>query len=108
MALHEYLDWRWSRYALDRDQLYARRGWLAPSLTIGSRHKLQSAEIIRNPLARLRGYADLHFGLAGGNLRMRGLPLARAQAIRDAVLASMGERDFSEVVETNGSRLEAH
>ncbi|WP_308258769.1 PH domain-containing protein [Qipengyuania flava] len=108
MALHEYLDWRWSRYALDRDQLYARRGWLAPSLTIGSRHKLQSAEIIRNPLARLRGYADLHFGLAGGNLRMRGLPLARAQAIRDAVLASMGERDFSEVVETSGSRLEAH
>ena len=82
--------------------------WVGGQPDDGNRHELQSAEIIRNPLARLRGYADLHFGLAGGNLRMRGLPLARAQAIRDAVLASMGERDFSEVVETSGSRLEAH
>jgi putative membrane protein len=55
--------------------------------------------IVRNPLARVRGYADIRFGLAGGHLRMRGIALADAMRIRDAVLSSMGEQDFSEVVE---------
>ena len=98
-ALHEYLRWRWDRHALGPDQLYTRHGWLAPSLAIAAREKLQSVEIVRNPLARLRGYADLHFGLAGGKLRMRGLALDDARQIRDAVLDSMAAQDFSDVVE---------
>ena len=98
-GLHEYLRWRWDRHALDTRQLYTRHGWFAPSLAIASREKLQSVEIVRNPLARLRGYADLHFGLAGGRLRMRGLAFADASRIRDAVLESMARQDFSEVVD---------
>ena len=98
-AVHEYLRWRWDRHALDEGQLYTRHGWFAPSVAIASRAKLQSVEIVRNPLARLRGYADVHFGLAGGRLRMRGLALADAKRVRDAVLASMSEEDFSDVVE---------
>lgn len=98
-AVHEYLRWRWDRHALDASQLYTRHGWFAPSVAIASRAKLQSVEIVRNPLARLRGYADVHFGLAGGRLRMRGLALADAKHVRDAVLASMSEEDFSDVVE---------
>ena len=97
--MHEYLSWRWSRHALDACQLYSRRGWFAPSLAIGSRSKLQSADIVRHPLARLRGYVDLHFGLAGGRLCMRGLALADARRIRDSVLDSMAEQDFSEIVD---------
>jgi len=99
IGLHEYLSWRWSRHALDARQLYSRRGWFAPSLAIGSRRKLQSTDIVRHPLARLRGYADLHFGLAGGRLCMRGLTLADARRIRDSVLDSMAEQDFSEIVD---------
>ncbi len=68
-------------------------------MAIASREKLQSVEIVRNPLARVRGYADIRFGLAGGHLRMRGIALADAMRIRDAVVSSMGEQDFSEVVE---------
>ncbi len=98
-ALHEYLRWRWDRHALGPTQLYTRHGWLAPSLTIASREKLQSVEIVRNPLARLGGYADIRFGLAGGHLNMRGIMLQDAMHIRDAVLSSMGEQDFSDVVE---------
>ena len=91
--------WRWDRHALGQRQLYTRHGWFAPSMAIASREKLQSVEIVRNPLARVRGYADIRFGLAGGHLRMRGIALADAMRIRDAVLSSMGEQDFSEVVE---------
>ncbi|MBO6527253.1 PH domain-containing protein [Erythrobacter sp.] len=103
MGLHEFLAWRWGWHALGERQLYTRRGWFAPDLSIASRHKLQSVEIVRNPLARLRGYADLRFGLAGGRLRIRGLPLAEARRIRDAVLSSMAEQDFSAVVDDAGS-----
>lgn len=98
-ALHEYMRWRWDRHALGQRQLYTRHGWFAPSMAIASREKLQSVEIVRNPLARVRGYADIKFGLAGGHLRMRGIALADAMRIRDAVLSTMGEQDFSEVVE---------
>nr|WP_247711997.1 PH domain-containing protein [Qipengyuania qiaonensis] len=98
-GLHEYLRWRWDRYAIGPGQLYARHGWFAPSLTIASREKLQSVEIVRNPLARLRGYADVHFGLAGGRLRMRGVALDEARHIRDAVVDSMAQQDFSDIVD---------
>lgn len=103
-ALHEYLRWRWDRYALGDRQFYARRGWFAPQLAIASREKLQSVEIVRNPLARLRGYADIHFGLAGGKLRMTGLAMEDAVRIRDAVAQSMSAQDFSAVIEGEPER----
>ena len=102
-ALHEYLRWRWDRHAIGPHQLYTRHGWFAPSLAIAARDKLQSVEIVRHPLARLRGYADLHFGLAGGKLRMRGVALDEARRMRDAVLGSMAAQDFSDVVEGRGA-----
>lgn len=101
IGLQEYLAWRWARHAIDDRQLYTRRGWLAPSLSIASRRKLQSVTIVRNPLARLRGYADLELGLAGGRLNIRGLPLAEARRLRAALLDSMAEEDFSAVVDSD-------
>ncbi|MFA6218878.1 MAG: PH domain-containing protein [Erythrobacter sp.] len=97
IPLHEYLRWRLDRHAFDARQLYARHGWFRPSLAIASRVKLQSVEIVRGPLARLRGYADLHLGLAGGRLRLRGLPLEEAGRLRAAVLESISGNDFSEL-----------
>ena len=87
--------WRHDRHAIDKRHLFARRGWLAPRLDIASRVKLQSAEIAQGPIARRRGYADLHLGVAGGALRLRGLRLDDARAIRSAVLASIATLDFS-------------
>ena len=99
IAFDQFLTWRWTRHALDRDRLYTRRGWLAPSMTIAARHKLQSVELVQHPLARLRGYADVRFGLAGGNLRLRGLSVAEAERVRAAVLDSMAANDFSQISE---------
>ena len=72
-----------------------REGWIAPRLDIASRVKLQSVEIVQGPLARRRGYADIKFGVAGGTLEMKGVPLESARAIRAAVLDSIAAVDFS-------------
>lgn len=103
LGFYEFFRWRWDCHAIDQLQVYSRHGWLAPSLSIGSRVKLQSVEIRRGPLARIRGYADLILGLAGGRLRMRGLPAGQARALSDDLLESMAQLDFSETMERSGS-----
>ena len=97
-AVAEFLRHRHAMNALDGDQLYARHGWLSPRMAISSRVKLQSVEIARGPIARRRGYATLHLGLAGGKMALPGIPITRAEELRRAVLASIGKADFSELV----------
>jgi len=96
-AVREHFLWRHDRHALDPRHIFAQHGWLAPRLDIASRVKLQSVEIAQGPLGRRRGYANLHFGVAGGSLEMRGIPLADARAIRRAVLGSIAGVDFSQL-----------
>ena len=88
---------RRERHALEPGQLLARSGWLSPVLAIAARAKLHSVEIVQGPLARRRGYADLVLGLAGGRLRVRGLPLGAARDVRQAVLDSITAVDFSQL-----------
>ncbi|NVD45143.1 PH domain-containing protein [Qipengyuania atrilutea] len=93
----QWILWRKRRHALGDRQLYSAHGVLSPKLDIASRRKLQSVEIAQGPLSRLRGYASLKLGLAGGTLSIEGLPLERARELRRALLASMTESDFSEL-----------
>ena len=95
IAVLEAFHFSHDRHALDPDQIYSRQGWLSPKLAIASRVKLQSVEIARGPIARRRGYGTLHLGLAGGQMAIPGLPIARAVTLREAVLASIGKKDFS-------------
>src|SRR5690606_31683289 len=90
-----YYLWRHGRHAVDARHIYVRRGWLSPKLEIASRIKLQSVEIVRGPLARRRGYADVKLGVAGGTLELVGIPVEEAQQIRVAVLNSITSLDFS-------------
>ncbi|HLV06645.1 MAG TPA: PH domain-containing protein [Croceibacterium sp.] len=90
-----YYLWRHDRHAVDARHIYVRRGWLSPKLDIASRIKLQSVEIVRGPLARRRGYADVKLGVAGGTLELVGVPVEEAQQIRVAVLNSITSLDFS-------------
>jgi len=76
--------WEFRRHAIDERQVYASAGFLSPTLGIATRLKLHSVEIVQGPLARLRGYATVHFGLAGGNFAMKGVPIAKARALRAA------------------------
>ena len=97
IALNLY-EWEWRRrHALDDGQVYAMRGLLAPRSQIAKRLKLHSVEIAQGPLARLRGYATVHLGLAGGELAIHGLPVARAREVRRAVLQTICATDFARI-----------
>ncbi len=89
--------WRVDRHGLDPAQVLSRQGWLVPRLQIAARVKLHSVEIAQGPIARLRGYANLNFGLAGGTLAFRGLELADARRLRAAVLDSIASVDFAQI-----------
>ena len=95
VAALDALAWRYRRHALSERQLFTRQGVLAPKTTLAERRKLHSVELRQGPLARRRGYASVHFGLAGGTLAIEGLPLSEARAIRDAVLETICAADYS-------------
>lgn len=97
LVLRAHYLWHHERHALDERQVFVRRGWLAPRLDLASRIKVQSVELAQGPLARRRGYATLHFGIAGGSLSITGLPLERARRVARAVLDSAAAVDFSEL-----------
>lgn len=87
--------WEFRRHAIDAAQVYASQGFLSPTQTIATRMKLNSVEIAQGPLARLRGYATVQFGLAGGTFAMQGVPLAEARALRARVLETIAATDYS-------------
>jgi len=95
LAVRQAFLWRYNRHALDSGHLHVRAGWLAPRIAVASRIKLQSVEIRQGPLAQRRGYADLLFGVAGGTLKIEGVELGEARAIRQEVLDSIASVDFS-------------
>ena len=87
--------WEFRRWALDADQVYASDGFLSPTQLIATRLKLHSVEIAQGPVARLRGYATVHLGLAGGNFAIPGIPLAEARRLRASVLDTIAATDYS-------------
>lgn len=98
-ALALALRWGWRHHsaAVDEVQLYARHGWWNQVLAIARQVNVQSVSIVAGPLLRRRGLADVHFGIAGGSLMFRALPLATARSIRAQVLAIAAPVDFSEL-----------
>jgi putative membrane protein len=95
LVVREHHLWRHDRHAIDEEQVFVRRGWLSPRLELADRIKVQSVELTQGPISRLRGYATLNFGIAGGTLSIGGLPLERAREIARAVLDSSAAVDFS-------------
>ncbi len=93
------LRWAWRHHsaAVDQAQLYARHGWWNQALAIARQVNVQSVSIVNGPLLRRRGLADVVFGIAGGSLMFRAVPLAMAQAIRAQVLAVAAPVDFSDL-----------
>ena len=96
-VLANVLAWRYQRHALDETQIMASRGVLSPRSQIATRLKLHSVEISQGPIARLRGYATLHLGQAGGTFSIPGVPVARAREVRRKVLETIASTDFSQL-----------
>jgi len=91
------LAWKFKRHALDDVQIMATKGVLSPRTQIATRLKLHSVEIAQGPIARLRGYATLHLGQAGGTFSIPGVPLERAREVRRYVMETVAATDFSQL-----------
>ncbi|MEL7189730.1 MAG: PH domain-containing protein [Pseudomonadota bacterium] len=91
------IGWRFKRHTLDDTQIMVVSGVLAPKSQYARRVKLHSAEVSQGPIARWRGYATLHLGLAGGELSIPGIPVERARKVRRDVLATIAQTDFSQL-----------
>lgn len=87
--------WEFRRWALDDAQIYASDGFLSPTQMIATRLKLHSVEIAQGPIARARGYATVHLGLAGGSFTIAGVPLTEARRLRASVLKTITGTDYS-------------
>jgi putative membrane protein len=87
--------WEFRRHALDAAQVFSTAGLLSPTTRIATRLKLHSVEIVQGPIARLRGYATVHLGLAGGSFAIPGVPLAEARALRASILETIAATDYS-------------
>ncbi|HSJ78963.1 MAG TPA: PH domain-containing protein, partial [Erythrobacter sp.] len=87
--------WEFRRFALDKAQIFSTTGLMSPTSRIATRLKLHSVEIAQGPLARWRGYATVHLGLAGGTFAIPGVPLAEARSLRAQVLETIAGTDYS-------------
>lgn len=96
-AIIAVLAWQFHRHALDGEQIMATRGLLSPRTQIATRLKLHSVEISQGPWSRLRGYATIHLGQAGGTFSIPGVPLERAQEVRRKVMETIAATDFSQL-----------
>lgn len=96
-AIANVLAWQFHRHALDDAQIMASRGVLSPRSQIANRQKLHSVEIVQGPVARIRGYATLHLGQAGGEYAIPGIPIVRALEVRRKIMQTIAETDFSQL-----------
>lgn len=102
-AAANLIAWRFHRHVLEPEQVTVVRGVFAPRSHIATRVKLHSAQIVQGPLARWRGYATLHFGLAGGTFAIPGIPIERAREVRRQVIETIAATDFSRVEGVSGA-----
>lgn len=87
--------WEFRRFALGDTQIFATSGLMSPTSRIATRLKLHSVEIAQGPIARRRGYATVHLGLAGGSFAIAGVPLEAARTMRASVLETIAATDYS-------------
>jgi len=81
--------WRRTRFALTPQGLRIRRGVWWRSDTLVPRSRVQHIDLHRGPLDRRLGLAGLRVFTAGselGRINLNGLPVARAEALRDALV----------------------
>lgn len=97
VALIMWLDWRHNGYARDGHLLYTRTGWWSRKMTAMQQVKIQSVEIRQGPISRLRGLAKIHFGVAGGQMSIPGLPIDMAKLMREEALDHIVRQDFSSI-----------
>ncbi|MET4131737.1 putative membrane protein [Porphyrobacter sp. MBR-155] len=97
MAGAQLYAWEFRRHAIDPEQIFSTTGLMSPTSRISTRQKLHSVEIAQGPLARWRGYATMHLGLAGGSFSIPGMPLKTARILRASILDTIAATDYSQI-----------
>lgn len=97
--------WEFRRHALDETQIFATTGLMSPTSRIATRLKLHSVEITQHPLARWRGYATVHLGLAGGSFAIHGVPQEEARMLRASIIETIAATDYSRLESANDQAL---
>lgn len=92
-----FLQWRFSRYAVDGDNLLVCGGWWQQRMTIAPQIKIQTAEISQGPVARFFGLCKIHFGIAGGTLSISALRISEARLIAAQVIERVAALDYSKI-----------
>ncbi len=96
IALGNYVAWRFARFRVGARQVELRQGVLFRQHRQVPFERVQAVELSRPILARLFGVAQVVVQSAGGadsNLRLSYLSLARAESVRDDLLALAGASD---------------
>ena len=96
VALGNYVAWRFSRFRVGARQVELRQGVLFRQHRQVPFERVQAVELSRPILARLFGLAQVVVQSAGGadsNLKLSFLSLARAERVRDDLLALAGASD---------------
>jgi putative membrane protein len=71
--MHAHLHVKYTRWALERDVLLFRTGWLTRRLTIVPRDRVQALNVSESPFDRRRRMASLTVDTAGGSTRSAGV-----------------------------------
>ena len=85
-----YLEWHAHVYGYDNEQLFVRSGWWRKRLTIVPLRKVQTVDVMEQPLDHPFGLASLVIGLAGGSsvspLTISTIPIDEAAMLRKMML----------------------
>ena len=92
--MHAHLYVKYTRWALERDVLLFRSGWLTRRLTIVPRDRVQSLNVSTSPFDRRRQMASVSVDIAGGRatsagVHIRYLPAEVAQRLAAALHATV-------------------
>ncbi len=92
--MHAHLYVKYTRWALEREVLLFRSGWLTRRLTIVPRDRVQTLNVSTSPFDRRRHMASLTVDTAGGSsmstgVHIRYLPTDVARGLADALYATV-------------------
>ena len=96
-AVSTFMSLRRTRYAMDDRSVFIETRWLAPSLQIAPRSKVQTAEIVSAPWTRAAGYVWLTLGIGGDSAAIGGIKPETASQWRDAVIEDVAPIDFTDM-----------
>ncbi len=78
--------WRMTGWALDRDTVMFRKGFIGSRTTLFPLFKVQRVDLVQTPAQRRRGLAHLTLHLASHSVTMPWMNVEDAQTLRDLAL----------------------